>query len=296
MLSVWRSFWCKVGVKISTYFNCFPCYDASLTIIEHGILSMTYPNIDPVALSLGPLQVHWYGLMYLFGFAGAWWLGRVRAKQSGWTVSQVEDLLFYGALGVILGGRIGYALFYDLANNIDNPLNILKVWQGGMSFHGGLLGVLIAFWLFARKTQKTYFEVSDFIAPMVPIGLFFGRLGNFINGELWGKVTDVPWAMVFPNAGNLARHPSQLYEATLEGFVLFIILWVYSNKKRPAGMVSGLFLIGYGVFRFLIEFVRIPDGQLGYLALNWLTMGQILSLPMIVLGVVIMWRAYLKSH
>jgi phosphatidylglycerol:prolipoprotein diacylglycerol transferase len=222
-------------------------------------------------------------------------LGRVRAKQSGWTVSQVEDLLFYGALGVILGGRIGYALFYDLANNLDNPLNLLKVWQGGMSFHGGLIGVLIAFWLFAKKTDKSYFQVSDFIAPMVPIGLFFGRIGNFINGELWGKVSDVPWAMVFPNAGPLARHPSQLYEAILEGLVLFIVLWLFSRKNRPYGAVSGLFLIGYGVFRFIVELVRIPDQQYGYLALDWLTMGQLLSLPMILLGIVILWRAYSKS-
>ena len=160
---------------------------------------MVYPTIDPVALSLGPLEIHWYGLMYLFGFAGAWWLGRVRAERYGWTVEQVEDLLFYGAIGVIVGGRLGYSLFYDFANNLAHPLNVLKVWQGGMSFHGGLLGVLTAFWLFSRKTGKSYFAISDFIAPMVPIGLFFGRMGNFINGELWGRVSDVPWAMVFPN-------------------------------------------------------------------------------------------------
>lgn len=252
---------------------------------------MVYPTIDPVALSLGPIQIHWYGLMYLFGFAGAWWLGRVRATRYGWTAEQVEDLLFYGAIGVIVGGRLGHALFYDLPNNLAHPLQIFKVWQGGMSFHGGLLGVLAAFWWFARKTGKSYFTISDFIAPMVPIGLLFGRIGNFINGELWGKVSDVPWAMVFPSGGLLPRHPSQLYEAGLEGLVLFIILWLYSAKPKPLGAVSGLFLIGYGVFRFMIEFVRIPDQGLGYLALDWLTMGQLLSLPMVILGLVIFVKA-----
>lgn len=253
---------------------------------------MVYPTIDPVAISLGPLQIHWYGLMYLFGFAGAWWLGRVRAERYGWTAEQVEDLLFYGAIGVIVGGRLGSAIFYDFADTLANPLNVFKVWQGGMSFHGGLLGVLTAFWFFSRKTGKSYFEISDFIAPMVPIGLFFGRIGNFINGELWGKVSDVPWAMVFPTGGSLARHPSQLYEAGLEGLVLFIILWWYSASPKPLAAVSGLFLLGYGIFRFVIEFVRIPDQHLGYLALDWLTMGQILSLPMIIIGAAIMVRAY----
>ena len=256
---------------------------------------MIYPTIDPVALSLGPLQVHWYGLMYLFGFAGAWWLGCIRADRYGWTAEEVEDLLFYGAIWVIVGGRVGYSIFYDFPSLIDNPLNLFKVWQGGMSFHGGLIGVLLAFAFFSRKTGKSYFTISDFIAPMVPVGLFFGRIGNFINGELWGKVSDVPWAMVFPNGGPLARHPSQLYEAILEGLLLFIVMWWYSAKPKPLGAVSGLFLVGYGTFRFLVEFVRIPDQQYGYLLLNWITMGQILSLPMIVMGLFFTVRAYQKA-
>ena len=253
---------------------------------------MIYPTIDPVALSLGPIQIHWYGLMYLLGFSGAWWLGRLRAGRFGWTAVEVEDLLFYGAIGVIVGGRLGYSLFYDLPALIDNPLNLFKIWQGGMSFHGGLLGVVIAFGFFARATGKSYFSISDFIVPMVPVGLFFGRIGNFINGELWGKVSDVPWAMIFPNAGPLTRHPSQLYEAMLEGVLLFLILWIYSAKPKPPGAVSGLFLLGYGFFRFVVEFVRVPDQQYGYLLLDWITMGQILSLPMIVIGLFITVRAF----
>ena len=253
---------------------------------------MIYPTIDPVALSLGPIQIHWYGLMYLLGFSGAWWLGRLRAERFGWTAVEVEDLLFYGAIGVIVGGRLGYSLFYDLPALIDNPLNLFKIWQGGMSFHGGLLGVVIAFGFFARATGKSYFSISDFIVPMVPVGLFFGRIGNFINGELWGKVSDVPWAMIFPNGGPLARHPSQLYEAMLEGVLLFLILWIYSAKPKPPGAVSGLFLLGYGFFRFVVEFVRVPDQQYGYLLLDLITMGQILSLPMIVIGLFITVRAF----
>ncbi len=255
---------------------------------------LPYPEIDPVALQLGPLKIHWYGLTYLVGFAAAWWLGRLRARRphSGWTDQQVADLVFYGALGVVLGGRIGYILFYDFAVYIENPLRIFQIWQGGMSFHGGLIGVLIGMWLFGRRYKKTFFEVTDFLAPIAPVGLGVVRIGNFINGELWGKVTDVPWAMVFPGAGPLPRHPSQLYESLLEGAVLFLILWLFSSKPRPVRAVSGMFLLFYGVFRFVVEFVRMPDPQLGYLAFGWVTMGQILSLPMIIAGVILLWLAY----
>lgn len=258
---------------------------------------LNYPHIDPVALSLGPLKIHWYGLMYLIGFGGAWWLGRVRARRphSGWNEQQVGDLIFYGALGAVLGGRIGYVLFYDLPAFLAEPLRIFKVWEGGMSFHGGLIGVIIALYLLGRRHHKSFFEVADFTAPLVPIGLGAGRIGNFINGELWGKVSDVPWAMVFPTGGPLPRHPSQLYEAVLEGLLLFVILWTYSRKPRPAMAVSGLFLLGYGLFRFLVEFVRMPDVQLGYLALGWITMGQILSTPLIIGGAALLWWAYRRA-
>ena len=257
---------------------------------------LTYPHIDPVAFSIGPVHVHWYGIMYLVGFAAAWWLGQRRASwpDSLFSAEQISDLIFYGALGAVLGGRIGYVLFYDLDAYLAEPLNIFKIWQGGMSFHGGLLGVLLAMWLFARKLRLTFFQVTDFLAPLVPIGLGAGRIGNFINGELWGRVTDVPWAMVFPDprAGSLPRHPSQLYEACLEGVVLFIILWLYSGKPRPTMAVSGMFLFCYGMFRFILEFARMPDAQLGFIAFGWLSMGQILSAPMVLAGAGLVWWAY----
>ena len=196
----------------------------------------------------------------------------------------MDDLLTCVMIGIILGGRLGYVLFYDLPVYINDPMEIMRIWNGGMSFHGGLLGVLGAFWYFARTRGRTFLEVSDFIAPLIPQGLFFGRLGNFINGELWGKVSDVPWAIVFPGAGPLPRHPSQLYEAALEGLLLFIMVWVFSRKPRKVGAVSGLFAFGYGVFRFAVEFVRMPDVQLGYLAFGWLTMGQLLCVPLILAG------------
>lgn len=258
---------------------------------------LTFPNIDPVALQLGPLKVHWYGLMYLFGFAGSWWLGVKRAQKpnSGWTADQVSDMIFYGALGVVLGGRIGYTLFYSLNKFIADPLMIFRVWEGGMSFHGGFLGVLIAMLLLKKKQNRTFFGIMDFVAPLVPIGLATGRMGNFINGELWGRTTDVPWAMVFPSGGPNPRHPSQLYEFFLEGVVLFIILWFYSAKPRPAMAVSGLFSLGYGFFRFVIEFARQPDSHMGdggFIAFGWLTTGQLLSAPMVLLGAGLIWWAY----
>ena len=258
---------------------------------------LTYPAIDRVALQLGPLQIHWYGLMYLTGFAAAWWLGMRRARQPGsaLTPEHVHDLIFYGALGVVLGGRLGYILFYDLAAYIAEPLNVFKLWQGGMSFHGGLAGVLIALSLYARKLQTGFFMVTDFVAPLVPIGLGAGRIGNFINGELWGKVSDLPWAMVLPNGGPLARHPSQLYQAALEGLLLFVILWLYSAKPRPLMAVSGMFLLLYGLFRFAVEFFRLPDAQLGYLAFGWVTMGQLLSLPMLLAGAGMLLFSYRRA-
>ena len=258
---------------------------------------MLAPSIDPVAIALGPLKVHWYGLMYVFGLLALWFFAAQRAKQpgSGWTAEQVSDFVFYGALGVILGGRIGYMLFYNLSHYVAQPLAVFRVWEGGMSFHGGLLGVLLAMWYFARKTGKTFFIVADFIAPWVPIGLGLGRLGNFINQELWGRTTDVPWGMVFRDAGPLPRHPSQLYQAALEGVAMFVILWLFARKPRPTASVSGLFLICYGVFRVITEFVRQPDAQLGYLAFGWLTMGQVLSVPMILFGAGLMVWAYKKK-
>lgn len=254
--------------------------------------------IDPVAVNIGPIKVHWYGLMYLIGFAAVWILGRKRAEKpySPITPEAVEDLVFYGAMGVILGGRIGYILFYNFQKFLDDPTVLVKIWQGGMSFHGGMLGVFIAMWWFAKNKQCTMLALTDFIAPLAPIGLLAGRIGNFINSELWGRTTDVPWAMIFPNGGPLPRHPSQLYEAFLEGFVLFCILWIYSAKQRPRMATTGMSLMLYGCFRFFIEFYRMPDVQLGYLALNWVTMGQVLSTPMILIGATLMILAYKNNN
>ncbi|MBU2710634.1 prolipoprotein diacylglyceryl transferase [Zooshikella harenae] len=251
-------------------------------------------DIDPIALQLGPLKVHWYGLMYLVGFAGGWALMSYRAKRSNglWQVEQVSDLLFYIALGVILGGRIGSMLFYHFDAWLENPLQVFKVWDGGMSFHGGLLGVLIAMYFYGKKINKSFFQMTDFIAPMVPLGLAAGRVGNFINGELYGRVTDVSWAMIFPQGGSLPRHPSMLYECALEGVLLFLALWWYSSKPRPRMAVSGLFLLGYGLARFTVEFFREPDSHLGFIAFDWLTMGQLLTVPMIILGIAFIVYAY----
>ncbi len=259
---------------------------------------IAYPKIDPIAVRLGPLKVHWYGLMYLFGFVAFWLLGRIRARREDVVVrpEEVGDLLFYGMVGVILGGRLGYVLFYGLEAFVHDPLMVFRIWEGGMSFHGGLIGALVGGWLYQRRRGWGFLRTMDFVAPLIPPGLFFGRIGNFINGELWGKPTDLPWGMVFPGAGPEPRHPSQLYEAFLEGVVLFAILWLFSSRPRPVGAVSGLFLVCYGLFRFLIEFVRQPDPQLGYLAFGWVTMGQILSLPMMLAGAALMVWAYRKRE
>ncbi|MCG7490520.1 MULTISPECIES: prolipoprotein diacylglyceryl transferase [Vibrio] len=258
---------------------------------------LEFPNIDPVLISLGPLSIRWYGLMYLIGFAFALWLANRRADQadSGWTREQVSDLLFAGFLGVVIGGRIGYVVFYNFDLFLQDPLYLFKVWTGGMSFHGGLLGVISAMFWYAKKNGRTFFGVADFIAPLVPFGLGMGRLGNFMNGELWGRVTDVPWAMVFPTGGPLPRHPSQLYEMALEGIVLFLILNWFIKKPRPLGAVSGLFLAGYGSFRFLVEYVREPDAHLGLFG-GFISMGQILSLPMVIGGILMMLWAYKRGH
>jgi phosphatidylglycerol:prolipoprotein diacylglycerol transferase len=285
-----------------------------------------HPQFDPVAVQLGPLAVRWYGLMYLLAFMQIVILGKFRARQNlltGWHPRDVDDMLFYGVFGTILGGRLGYVLFYKPFYYFEHPAEVLAIWQGGMSFHGGFLGVLIALWLFARIRNKRWLEVTDFVAPLVPLGLAAGRLGNFINGELWGRVTSAtaPWAVYFPQAaaedkawvtafpqeaaargltaiyekvGMLPRHPSQLYELALEGLVLFVLLWFYARRRRPLGAVSGLFLVGYGSFRFLIEYAREPDSFLGLLAMG-MSMGQWLSLPMIVVGLLMMLWAYWHS-
>ena len=263
--------------------------------------------IDPIALEIGPLAIRWYGLMYLAGGIAAFVLARRRADElwRGFKRSEIEDIIFYGMVGVIVGGRLGSVLFYHFGDFLEDPLMLVRVWEGGMSFHGGLLGVLFATGWFARKTGRRVFQMYDFIAPVVPIGLGLGRIGNWIGGELWGHKTDLPWGVIFPHAlpgppmsvaevqalvaqGQLlgeARHPSQLYQAFWEGVVLFAIVWWFSRRERPLMATSGVFLIVYAVGRILVEFVREPDAHIGYLAWGWLTMGQVLSAPMVVLGV-----------
>lgn len=276
-------------------------------------------NFDPVAISLGPISIHWYGLMYLSAFVAFWVLGSHRAGIGRGPLNreQLSDFLFYGILGVILGGRVGYMLVYGADQLADDPLNLFKIWQGGMSFHGGLFGVMVAAWLYARKVDCHFFDLTDFIIPMVPLGLMFGRIGNFIGGELWGRLTDVSWGMLFPKSipgvvdtqspvfmqaymegvyDGYARHPSQLYQAGLEGLLLFILMWWYSRKPRPRMAVSGWFLIGYAILRSISEFYREPDEHLGFLAFDWLTMGMVLSVPMLVLGVTFICVAYLRKR
>jgi phosphatidylglycerol:prolipoprotein diacylglycerol transferase len=252
---------------------------------------LVYPGFNPIAFEVGRVKVHWYGIMYLLGFAGAWWLARRRAARPGstWKANDVDDLIFFTMLGVILGGRIGYVLFYGLSFWAADPWYPLKIWEGGMSFHGGLLGVVAAMTLFAWRRGRNVADVYDFTAPLPALGLFFGRIGNFINSELWGKVTTVPWGF---RVNGEVRHASQLYEAALEGLLLFVVLWWFTSRPRPRLAPSGLFLLIYGLARFLIEFVRVPDEHIGYLAGGWLTEGQVLSLPMILAGVAMLAWAY----
>ncbi len=257
---------------------------------------MTYPDINPIALDLGFVQIYWYGLMYLLAFASAFLLANYRAKRSSrWSTGEVEDLIFYGAIGAVVGGRVGYMLFYNFSAWLSDPLSVFAIQGGGMSFHGGFLGVLLAMVWFNRKHHKAFFTTMDFVAPLVPLGLGFGRLGNFINGELWGAQTTSALGMYIPSEG-VARYPSQLYEAFFEGLVLFLILWFVSQKSQPKMLISALFLIFYGIFRFAIEFVRLPDAHIGYLAFDWLTMGQLLSAPMIGLGLYLLYQANKRKH
>lgn len=265
---------------------------------------LVYPNIDPVALTIPlpfferPLEIHWYGIMYLVAFGVCWWLGRIHARRPHTAIrpEEMSDLLLYVALGVVIGGRLGYMLFYGFDTWLADPWALFRVWEGGMSFHGGLIGVLVAMWLYGWSTRRGFFQISDFVAALVPVGLFFGRIGNFLGGELWGRPveSELPWAMVFPHVDAQPRHPSQLYEALLEGLVLFIIVWLFARKPRPTMAVSGLFALGYGVFRFGVEFVRAPDAHIGFVAFGWLTMGQLLSVPLIVIGVLLLVLAYTR--
>lgn len=256
---------------------------------------LTYPDIKTVVFQIGPFKIYWYGIMYLLGFTLAWLLAKLRAKKYNWSNIALSDLIFYSAVGAILGGRLGYVLLYQFAYWLQNPLFIFKIWLGGMSFHGGLVGAILGLWLFAHKMHLPFLVVTDFTAPLAPPGIALGRIGNFINSELWGRITTVPWGMVFPNGGPLPRHPSQLYEALTEGLLLFFILWFYSTKLRMQGQVTAMFLLLYGCARFGCEFFREADSQIGYIELDWLSLslGQLLSLPMIIIGIGML--AYLRK-
>lgn len=256
---------------------------------------LAYPQFDRVAFSIGPVDVHWYGLMYVVGFIAGWWLARRRAAapDSTWKPVDVDDLIFFAAMGVILGGRLGWILVYGFDTVRENWLNVFRVWQGGMSFHGGLVGVMVAVAIFAKRRGRNVGDVFDFTAPLPAVGLFAGRLGNFINGELWGKPTEVPWGFLVDGR---VLHPSQLYEAALEGVVMFVVLWWFTSKPRWRLAPAGLFLALYGLFRFLVEFVRVPDADIGYIAFGWLTMGQILSLPVLIAGLAMLAFAYTRKQ
>jgi len=272
-----------------------PFKPESATVKEiHYTLMFTFPQFDPVAIAIGPISIHWYGIMYIIAFGGAWALASYRIKKhpGEWNSEQISDLVFYGAVGAVLGGRMGSVLFYNFDRFLDDPVWLFRVWEGGMSFHGGMLGVLVAFYFYSRHIEKGFWETMDFIAPFVPFGLGVGRFGNFIGGELWGRPTDVAWGMVFPHVDLLPRHASQLYEVALEGVVLFIAVWWFSSKPRPRLAVTGLFALGYGSFRFFIEFYREPDLDIGFVAFDWFTMGQLLSTPMIAGGILLLILAY----
>lgn len=258
---------------------------------------LQYPNINPVALDLGFFQVHWYGISYLVAFLLGWKLASILASRpnSGWTKDELADFIFYVVLGVIVGGKLGSVLFYNTGNLLSNPLQALNPMNAGMSFHGGFIGVLVGLYMYGRKTNRTFFQVSDFIAPTIPVGLGLGRIGNFINGELWGRPTDVPWGMVFPHVDNLPRHPNQIYQFIGEGIILLALMWFFAMKKRPRAVISGMFCISYGIYRFLVEFVREPDRDLGFIAFDWLTMGQLLSFPMIIAGAIMMYVGYKRN-
>jgi phosphatidylglycerol:prolipoprotein diacylglycerol transferase len=269
---------------------------------------MHYPAIDPILISIGPLAVRWYGLAYLAAFAMCWWLGTLRARRpgSGWTGQEVSDVVFYGAVGAVLGGRVGYVLFYGFDQFLRDPVWLVRIWDGGMSFHGGLIGTLLALWWFGRRTSRTFFQVGDFVAPLIPLGLGFGRLGNFANTELPGRATESVFGLIYPCQADairvlnplctgqwesFARHPSPLYQAFAEGLVLFVLVWWVSMRPKPVGVVSGTFLAGYGLMRFITEFFRQPDNHLGFIAFEWLTMGQLLSIPMFIVGILIIFLA-----
>ncbi len=252
-----------------------------------------YPALDPIAISLGPVSIHWYAISYLVGIGLVWWTLGIKARRYNltWTSEDIADIVFYAVVGVLLGGRVGYVLFYGFDNLINDPVSALKIWRGGMSFHGGLLGVLVGVYVYAKSRGHRFFQVTDFIAPSIPLALGCGRIGNFINTELPGRVTEVPWAVIFPGE-IVGRHPSSLYQAILEGPVLFVILWVFASKSRPLMVTSGLFLLTYGGIRVFTEFFREPDAHMGYLFMDWVTAGQLLSFPMILLGVLFMAMGY----